>query len=239
MFGIPKGGSAHLAMLVTVKENKARIGPMIIGVDRTATVQFVHQWRRNLPLFNEVGSGNRPVGILPHRVDCGQFLKGFPFRVRGLLPAPRKRKRCLARCERQKLVRQRSAGRREIHLGDVDNQINGTATAHSCLVVEPPVACDDDVVMLALRAERRAFGASPQTRNAPAHRGAECRGLGRQAQRFSSLIGHPNERRSSLKVFLTSSGEGQSEDSVELQHSSFLGGLGLGGGSSGVNPSAA
>ena len=38
MFGIPKSGSAHLAMLVAVKENKARIGPVIIGVDRTASM---------------------------------------------------------------------------------------------------------------------------------------------------------------------------------------------------------
>ena len=33
MFGIPKSGSPHLAMLVAVKENKARIRPVIIGVD--------------------------------------------------------------------------------------------------------------------------------------------------------------------------------------------------------------
>ena len=67
--------------------------------------------------------------------------------MRRLLPAPRKRKGSLARCERQKLSRQRSASRREIYLGKVDNQINGTAAAHSYLVIEPSAACDDDVVI--------------------------------------------------------------------------------------------
>jgi hypothetical protein len=56
---------------------------------------------------------------------------------------------------------------------------------------------------------------------------------------FHLLIGHPSERRSSLNVLLTSSGEGQLENAVESRHSSFLGALGLGGGSSGVNPRAA
>ena len=116
MFGIPKSGSAHFAMLVAVKENKARIGPMIVGVDRTASVQLVHQWRRNLALFNQVGSGNRPVGILSHRVDCREFLEGFLLGMRGLLPTLRKRKRCPARCKRQKLIGQGSAGRRKITL---------------------------------------------------------------------------------------------------------------------------
>jgi hypothetical protein len=77
MFGIPKSGSAHLATLVAVKENEARIGSMIVRVDRTATVQFIHQWRRKLALFNQVVSGNRPVGILSHRVECGQLFEGF------------------------------------------------------------------------------------------------------------------------------------------------------------------
>ena len=40
----------------------------------------------------------------------------------------------------------------------VDNQINGTAAAYPCLVIERAAACDDDVVMRTLRAERRAFG---------------------------------------------------------------------------------
>jgi hypothetical protein len=56
---------------------------------------------------------------------------------------------------------------------------------------------------------------------------------------FHPLIGHPNEQRSSLKVLLTSSGEGQSGNALESWDSSFLGALGLGGGSSGVNPRAA
>jgi hypothetical protein len=38
MFGIPKAGSVHLAVLVTMQENKARIGPMIVGIDGAARV---------------------------------------------------------------------------------------------------------------------------------------------------------------------------------------------------------
>jgi hypothetical protein len=104
MFGIPKSGPAHLATLVTMKKNQARIGPMSIRIDRAASLQLVHQWGRNLPLFNQVGSGNRPVGILPQRIECREFLKGFLLRMLVLLPALRERKRCLARCERQKRV---------------------------------------------------------------------------------------------------------------------------------------
>ena len=48
MPGVPKGGSAHLAVLVTMKENKARIGPMIVGIDRAARVQFVHNGGEDL-----------------------------------------------------------------------------------------------------------------------------------------------------------------------------------------------
>ena len=75
--GIPKGGSAHFAVRVTMKENKARIGPMIVRVNRADGVQFVHDGRIDLPRFGEVGAGNRPVGVVPHRVDGRQFLEGF------------------------------------------------------------------------------------------------------------------------------------------------------------------
>jgi hypothetical protein len=74
---IPKGGSAHFAVRVTMKENKARIGPVIVRVDRADGVQLVHDGRIDFPRFGEVGAGNRPVGVVPHRVDGRQFLEGF------------------------------------------------------------------------------------------------------------------------------------------------------------------
>lgn len=77
--------------------------------------------------------------------------------MRGFSPALRKRKRCLPRWDRQKRVRQRSAGRRETDPGKVDNQIYGTTTSYSCLVIEPAASCDDDVVICAPGTERRAF----------------------------------------------------------------------------------
>ena len=58
-------------MLVMVKEDNARIGSMVVGLQGAATVHFVNQRRRNPALFDEIGMGNRPVGIVPHReVRC-------------------------------------------------------------------------------------------------------------------------------------------------------------------------
>jgi hypothetical protein len=121
----------------------------------------------------------------------------------------------------------------------VDNEINRAAIAHCCFIVEPPAARDDDVVMQAPRPERRAFGPNLKavTLEDIAERNASH--LVGKVRDFHLLTGHPNERRTSLKVLSTSSGEGQLENAVESRHSSFLGALGLGGGSSGVNPRAA
>ena len=143
MFGIAKAGSAHLAVLVAVEENKARIRPMIIGVDRAASVQLVHQWERNLALLDEVGASKRPIRILPHGVDCRQLLKGFLLRTRRLWPALRKGKKCLACFE--ELMGQGSAGRGEIDPSKMDNEIDRAAAANCCFVIEPPAARDDDV----------------------------------------------------------------------------------------------
>jgi hypothetical protein len=38
MSGIPKGGSARFAVLVTMQEHKARVGPMIVGVRASSSV---------------------------------------------------------------------------------------------------------------------------------------------------------------------------------------------------------
>ena len=75
MSGIPKSCSADFAMLVTMEKNQAWIGPMIIGVDRAATMQLVHQCRRDLALFYEIGAGNGPLRVVPHRVNGCEFLR--------------------------------------------------------------------------------------------------------------------------------------------------------------------
>jgi hypothetical protein len=51
MFGIPKRGSPHLSMLVTVEKYKPRIGAIIVGVHRTTSVQL-DQYGRKLALFD-------------------------------------------------------------------------------------------------------------------------------------------------------------------------------------------
>ena len=140
-----------------MEKNQARIGPMIVGVDRAASVQSVNYWRRNFALFNKVGTRYRPIGIVPHRVECRQFLQGFLLGILGLLPTLRKRKRCLTCCKWKKIIGQASARCGNIDLGKMDNQINCTAPAYSCFVIEPPAARNDDVVMLVLRTERRTF----------------------------------------------------------------------------------
>ena len=77
MFGVPKGGSAHFAVRVAMKENKARIGPVIVRVNRADGVQPVHDGRIDPPRFAEVSASNRPVGIVPDRVESYQLLEGF------------------------------------------------------------------------------------------------------------------------------------------------------------------
>ena len=100
----PEGWRPHFSVLVTMEENKARIGPMIVREDGASSVQLVHQWGRNLALFDGVGSGDRPVGIVSHRVACREFLKGFLLGIRRLLPTLRQRKCCLTCCEWHELV---------------------------------------------------------------------------------------------------------------------------------------
>jgi hypothetical protein len=88
------------------------------------------------------------------------------------------------------------------------HQVNRPASSEIRLVVEPLSSRDDDIVRLAFRAERRVpslLGSKPYRSSTSE---AECPGPVLRVQRFSSLVGHPSERRSSLKVFLTSVGEG-------------------------------
>jgi hypothetical protein len=80
MPGVPKSCSAHFAVRVAMKENKARIGQVIVRVNRTDGVQLVHDGRIDLPRFAEVGASNRPVGIVPDRVESYQLLEGFLLR---------------------------------------------------------------------------------------------------------------------------------------------------------------
>ena len=77
--------------------------------------------------------------------------------------------------------------------------------------------------MLALRAERRAFGPDLKAvmlQHITERNAAHLVGKFRD---FHLLIGHPMERRTSLKVALTSSGEGQSDSVAGSTHSSSLG----------------
>ena len=77
MPGVTKSGSAHFAVRIAMKENKARIGQVIVRVNRTDGVQLVHDGRIDLPRFAEVSTSNRPVGIVPDRVERNKFLEGF------------------------------------------------------------------------------------------------------------------------------------------------------------------
>jgi uncharacterized membrane protein YgcG len=119
----------------------------------------------------------------------------------------------------------------------VNHQINRACATNPGLVVEPPTAGDNDVVVLALCAERSAFGLGLEA--IPLQHFPE-RNVARLVCEFGDfhlLIGHPMERRASLKVALTSSGEGQSDTVAGSQNSSSLEAFGFGGGSSGVKPS--
>jgi hypothetical protein len=76
MPGVSKGGCAHFAVRIAMKENKARIGQVIVCLNRTDGVQLVHDGRIDLPRFAEVGAANRPVGIVANRIERYQFLEG-------------------------------------------------------------------------------------------------------------------------------------------------------------------
>ena len=92
MLGIPQGGSPNDAEAVAVKENQAWIRGMVIGENRSRLVKLVHEVSRNLALLDQVGASDRPFRFITRGVDSGQFLEGFSLRMRGLLPARRKRK---------------------------------------------------------------------------------------------------------------------------------------------------
>ena len=139
----------------------------------------------------------------------------------------------------QELFGQGLTGDEEIHLAKVDNQSNRATATQSRFVIEPPAARDDNVVMLAPRAERRAFGPNLKAVMLQHLTKRNASNLVGKFRDFHLLIGHPRERRTSSNVLVTSSGEGQSDEAVGSWDSSFLGALGFGGGSSGVNPRAA
>ena len=119
------------------------------------------------------------------------------------------------------------------------DQVNRSAPADIGFVVEPPAARNNDVMPLGLRAERRAFRLGLKAVMLQNITKWNVADLVCEFGDFHRLMGHPNERRSSLNVLVTSSGEGQSDNAFVAPNSSFLGALGFGGGSSGVNPRAA
>ena len=79
MPGVPKGGPTHFAVRIAMKEHKAWIGPVIVRVDRADGVHFVHDGRIDLSRFAEVGASNRPVRIVPNRVESYEFLEKISF----------------------------------------------------------------------------------------------------------------------------------------------------------------
>ena len=194
-----------------MKENEARIWPMIVGIDGAARVQFVDETAANLALFDKIGTGNRPVGIVPYRVDCRKFLERFLSGCGGSCQRLGKERRRLTCCEWKELVGQRTAGRGKIHPGEVDHQIDRACATNPCLVVKPPAAGDNDVVEIALCAKRRAFGLGLETIPFEHFTERNVAHLIGEFGDFHLLIGHPIARRASLKVALTSSGEGQSD----------------------------
>jgi hypothetical protein len=158
MFRITQGGSSNNPLNIAMKKNQAGIRAMIVSENCSRLVEFIHEVSSDLAPLDKIGASYRPFGFIPYGVDRRQFLEGFLLRMRGLLGAFRKGERLLTCCEWPGVLGQESAGRREIHLGDVDNQVNRAAATQPGFVVEPPAACGDDVVMLTPRAERRALG---------------------------------------------------------------------------------
>ena len=177
---------------------------MAIGEDRPRLVKSVHEVSRNLAPLDKIGAGYRPFRFIPYCVDRRQLLEGFLLRMRVLWPASRRGRRCLTCCVSKELIGQKSAGNGEIHPRNVDNQINRPASTYRGLAVEPPAAGDDDVVMLALRADRRAFGLGSKAVTLQHITKRNVADLVCELGDFHLLIGHPNECRASLNVLLTS-----------------------------------
>ena len=100
--------------------------------------------------------------------------------------------------------------------GDMHDQVNRSAPADIGFVVEPPAARDDDVMPLGLRAERHAFGLGLKAIMLQHIAKRNVADLVGEFRDFHLLIGHPNERRSSLNVLVTSSGEGQSDNAFVI-----------------------
>jgi hypothetical protein len=117
------------------------------------------------------------------------------------------------------------------------DQVNCSAPTNIGFVVEPPAAGNNDVMLLGLRAERRAFGLGLKAVTLQDIAKRNVADLVGEFGDFHLLIGHPMERRASLKVALTSSGEGQSDKMAGSPNLSSLEAFSFGGGSSGVKPS--
>ena len=107
--------------------------------------------------------------------------------------------------KRAEFLGQRVTRDREIDPGDMHDQVNRSAPAYACFVVEPPASGDDDVMPLGLCAERRSLGLHVESimREHVSKRGVS--NLISELGKVHGLIGNPIERRSSLKVALTSS----------------------------------
>ena len=235
--GIPQGGSSNDAVAIAMKENQLGIWAMTVRINCSFAVKFVHEVCSDLALLDQIRAGDRPFRVIPYSVDCRQLLEGFLLLMQELPRAFRKRKCSLTVCEWPELIGQGSACRGEIHLGDVDHQINRACATNPGLVVEPPAAGDNDVVVLVPRAERRAFGLGLETIPFQHFTERNVAHLVGEYGDFHPLIGHPIERRTSLKVALTSSGEGQSDNAAGSPNSSSLEAFSFAGGSSGVKPS--
>ena len=117
------------------------------------------------------------------------------------------------------------------------DQVNRAASSNVGLIVEPSASCNHDVVPFGLRAECRSLALHVESVMRENVSERRVSNLISELGKVHGLIGNPIERRSSLNVALTSSGEGQSEDGSFV----FLAGGGgaARGGSSGVKPSLA
>ena len=150
--GIPQRRPLYLAVRGAVKKDNARIWKVIVGVDRTASVQFVHDGRFDFPGFDKVVAGYRPVSRAWNSVLGGQFFKR-PAPA-GWIPVWRENQ---SRPGRAEAFGQNVAGGLKIPAAKVHLQVNRACAARADFVVEPLVAGDNDIVTVAPGAEADAF----------------------------------------------------------------------------------
>ena len=89
---VAQSGSLDLSVLGSVEENDAWIWEMVVGEDRSHSMQVIHNDGVDPACFDEIDARNRPVRFFRHSVSRRQFVKWPAFLLGSDVPLNRKRR---------------------------------------------------------------------------------------------------------------------------------------------------